>query len=494
MSLDGGDTWDAAPLTVSSTNANCYSPSISATDSDDIVFFWYDNREGADRIFSRKYGLNDNRFSKELSLSEGTDQARFPLSFISGKRVVALWEQGGRIRGKFSDVSAVPPKLRSYTHPEGVWTKNSEAVVEWDTPYDESGIAGYASILSRDPDTNPTVQNLNANTRMERIRSLGDGITWYHIRTIDGAGNYSRAVHYPLKVSRTPLPMPVVESPTHPEGKIVQSNAPVLKWQVADIERVKGFLYSLTMNAPSRPNNFTESLSLSFGGLDEGRYFFRIQAVDKTNTPGRSTDYEFIVGKADVIDYAKIAENDEGGNEEPAKMPAPAVWTPPVCRIISPADGSTSGDRSVSVSVATAAGRSVVFESFEYELWKDGVSVGKGSSGSERISLRDLADGSYRISVRGRYTVPVNGRKVHGITSQASLAFSVRVIPVETPLMIFGHSVSDTMEKHFLPLFLVLFAAGGSFLVKGNLRLLFSLKGLSYRIAVGIRLVFSSIR
>lgn len=500
MSLDRGETWDQAPLTVSGTNANCYAPSATVTDSDEVAFFWFDNREGVNRIFTRRYGLNDNRFSKELPLSEGAVGARFPLSFLSSKRIVALWEQGGRMRGKFSDSSAMPPKLYSATHPDGAWTKNSEAVIEWQTPYDESGVAGYASLLSREPDTNPTVQNLNANTRMERIRSIGDGVTWYHIRTIDGAGNYSRTVHYPLRVSRTPLSMPIVESPTHPEGKSVQSNAPVLSWQITDIERVKGFYYSLTKNVPSRPSVFTESMTASFQGLEEGRYFFRIQAVDMTGTPGRASDYEFIVGKAEEIDptkYSKIAEGEDVIREKPQetqKQKPVYVWRPPVCVIEFPSSAAVFAESALTAVVSGKAARGVTFDSFEYELSKDGGTPVKGSSGSGRIRFESLADGSYTLSVRGRYSLKVNGKIVKGSTRRESTSFSVSVPAAEPPMDTLMRELVAKLYRHALPLSAVLLAGSVSLMFKANLRLLFGLRGLIYRLSTRVRLMFSFVR
>jgi hypothetical protein len=498
MSLDKGDTWDQSAMTVSMTNANCYAPSAVLTDSDEVAFFWYDNREGVNRVFTRRYGLNDNRFSKELALSEGAAGARFPVCYLSSRRIVALWDQGGRIRGKFSDSSAAAPKLYSSTHPEGVWTKNTEAIIEWQTPFDESGVAGYASILSKDPDTNPTVQNLNANTRMERIRSIGDGVTWYHIRTIDGAGNYSRTLHYPLRVSRTPLFMPIVESSTHPEGKSVQSNAPVLSWQITDLDRVKGFYYSLTRDYPARPSVFTESLSASFQGLEEGRYFFRIQAVDMTNTPGRATDYEIIVGKAEAYDPSKKKINDKddilkGTEDKTEKRPA-YVWQPPYCVIEYPAAKASFSQNSLVSLVKGKAGRNVHFDSFEYELSKDGAKISKGSSGSGRIVLNELADGTYTLSVRGRYSLMVNGRLTKGSTRQESVAFTVSVPPVETPIAAFTRTLSDKTQRYIFPLSLLLFAGGTSLVFRGNIRLLYLLRATVYRLSTRLRLVLSFIR
>ena len=56
------------------------------------------------------------------------------------------------------------------------------------------------------------MQNLEGNVRTYRIPDLDDGVSYFHIRAVDGAGNYSRTVHFPLQVSRNPLAGPLVVS------------------------------------------------------------------------------------------------------------------------------------------------------------------------------------------------------------------------------------------------------------------------------------------
>jgi hypothetical protein len=49
-----GESWDSNPLIISSTNANCYAPAMTATVNDELFFSWYDNREGVNRVFHEK--------------------------------------------------------------------------------------------------------------------------------------------------------------------------------------------------------------------------------------------------------------------------------------------------------------------------------------------------------------------------------------------------------------------------------------------------------
>ncbi|MGL4368201.1 MAG: hypothetical protein ACRCUT_00785, partial [Spirochaetota bacterium] len=432
------------------------------------------------------------------ALSEGRDDARSPICSSAGKRVVSLWMQGGRIRGKFSDISVDPPSLRSRTHPDGAWVKTSDALIEWDAAYDESGVAGFASLLSKDSDTNPTVQNLNSNTRSERIRSIGDGITWYHIRAIDGSGNYSRTIHYPLRISRTPLPIPAVEAPGHPEGKSSNDNTPQFTWQITDIERVKGFFYSLGKDAPVKPSIFTDKMTASFSALDEGRYFFRIQAVDKTGMPGRAADYEFIIGRALELSPEKYeqlaAQADTEEKTEQEKIIPRFVFREPRCSIEIPSGDGAWPEKDITVTVKTYAGKNVAFDSFEYDLMKDNRKIQNGASGVPRIILKNLSDGSYTVAVRGNYSYIRNGRKKTGTTRLASGAFSVAVPTSENPLVLIARMLSGRGAAEFPVIVIALFLASGALLFKFNARLAFSLYRIRYRFSSRLRLIFSFLR
>ena len=137
--------------------------------------------------------------------------------------------------------------------------------------------------------------------KLYRVADLDDGVSYFHI-PVDGAGNYSRTVHYKLQVSRSPLPAPVVVSPTHPEGKEALLRTPVFRWSIDGRDRLKGFLYSMSKNTAERPSKFTNDFETTFHNLDDGRYFFSIAAVDRTNTVSRVATYEIIINKAESID------------------------------------------------------------------------------------------------------------------------------------------------------------------------------------------------
>lgn len=220
-----GRSWSEKPLKISETDTDCYGPKLAFSSKDTLLVTWYDSREGPLSIFSREYNVRKNKLGKEVKLSLKRGVARGPFPVTSGNKAVVFWKEGKRITAKYSDVYVKPPRVFSRTHPEGKWSRNSVARIEWVPPLDESGIVGYATIISkadqkgRVEDINPAIQNVKAGNRSIVLPGLLDGITYFHIRAIDGAGNFSRTIHYKIQVSANPLPMPVVVSPTHPQGK-----------------------------------------------------------------------------------------------------------------------------------------------------------------------------------------------------------------------------------------------------------------------------------
>ncbi|HNX60585.1 MAG TPA: fibronectin type III domain-containing protein, partial [Spirochaetota bacterium] len=384
--------------------------------------------------------------------------------------------------------------VMSKTHPDGKWVKSADAVISWTPPKDESGIVGYASLLSRDPDTNPTVQNLSERTRSETIRSLGEGITYYHLRAIDGAGNYSRTVHFPLRVSRSPLPMPVIESKTHPEGKGVSSDSPEFTWAISDIERVKGFVYKVSPNVPGKPDTFTENMNLSLSGLGEGRYFLRVQGIDKTNTPGRVADYEFIVGRAERIDpneYRKYAmtdtDTDTDTSQEEKKLPVKVRVQFPSIELMPFAGTIESSTAEFGVKVKTSKGYE--FDRLSYELFAGKALAYKGGCGGGKISLSGLSDGEYRIEVKGVFSRK-KGKPYE--TKPVEVRFRILIPSGESPLVIVMRKLIDNaVANPAVPLIFFPFMSMMIFVVSSG-RVLFYAREIAARVSARLRLIVSS--
>jgi hypothetical protein len=69
----------------------------------------------------------------------------------------------------------------------------------------QSGVDGYSYVFDRDPDTIPdTVKDVEESATVISSGHLASGIWYFHLRTVDNAGNWSTAVHLgPFQIDHT---------------------------------------------------------------------------------------------------------------------------------------------------------------------------------------------------------------------------------------------------------------------------------------------------
>jgi hypothetical protein len=409
-----GEVWETKPLQISETNADCYAPDIVYS-KNTLYIVWYDSRERNTGIYSRKYNIRETKLADEVKLSSGRYSARNPELISIRDKVVVFWEEAARIAAKYNDIYVAAPLVYSTTHPAGQWSKNSVAVIRWKPPADESGIVGYATLVNRSADMarvediNPTIQNINANITRRVIPSLEDGIAYFHIRAIDGSGNFSRTIHYRIQVSANPLPIPVVVSPTHKLGKAADSNTPKFKWAMDNTERLKGFLYSLSKDGGRPPDKFTTNFNTEFKDLEEGRYFFSLTAINKTNMKSRVAVYPFIVGKSGKIDIADLKDL---GRKDITYKKKPLLLKPEVA-ISFPFNLKESYNReSFNAIIETKnlpekriLGYSILIGSQKSELRN------RINHKSKIMNVEGLKSGVYTIGVKAKYYRSVRGKK-----------------------------------------------------------------------------------
>ncbi len=449
--LNYGDIWETKPLTISKTNANCYSPDISLS-KNNLYIVWYDNREKLTNIFSRKYIIKDGSLTNEVKLSGGRSNSKNPISISTGSRVMVFWKEGTRLAAKSNDVYVAPPVVYSYTHPEGRWSRKPVAVIQWRPPDDESGIIGYASIIKKPSksdrfiDINPNIINVKANITRKIIPQLDDGITYFHIRAVDAAGNFSRTVHFPLRVSANPLPAPVVVSNTHPLGKAGKSNAPQFNWAVSDTVRLKGFAYNISKDVIRSPDKFTTSFNIKFEDLEEGKYFFTLSAIDKTNMRSNPAVYPFIIGRSGKIDpdYLTRIAKEEVKIEERARLPLV-----PVVEVKFPFDVSKVFDRNSFKAIITTkninkkniVGYSVLIDR---ELKEPADRINLKSS---IMNVEKLKDGKYFVSVKCRYYRVAGGRKKYFWTEPFTSEIKIKLFVEKSPVEYYGQDLIQRISK-----------------------------------------------
>jgi hypothetical protein len=168
------------------------------------------------------------------------------------------------------------PALASLSHRVAVWSPSRAVQVTWSGASDPSGVAGYSITWSADPTTVPD-ETIDSGGTSTTSPALPDGEWWFHLRTRDGAGNWSAPVHLgPFFVDGTP-----------PQTRILRL-------------RVRGRRARLTF-AASEPADFACALDRGrfascrsprlYRRLRRGRHVFRVRARDRAGnvdaTPAR---------------------------------------------------------------------------------------------------------------------------------------------------------------------------------------------------------------
>ncbi len=478
-----GDRWDEVPLKVSATNANCFSPDVTMGPDNELFVTWYDLREKGSRIFYRKYSPRSREMLEENKLSAKQTPGRNPVALGSGKKLLVFWEESGNITMNHSDIFVSSPSVVSRTHSEDSWSRETAAEITWKKPFDESGIAGYATLIDKNPDTNPTIQNQRYDASSTLITGLDDGITYFHIRTIDGAGNMSRTVHYRLQVSSNPLAMPVIVSSTHPENGNATATDAILRWAVNDTRRLKGFVYSFTKDTPVKPGKFLDEFEVKFSNLEEGIYFFNLASVSKTNQVSRISTYTFIVGREGKVDpeYLKnIAKLDLEDKKEHA-----AVVKVSGIELVFPFGTLNTFNKSsfegiikpVNITPENIEGYSVII-SKDAKIPPERINLKSGI-----INITGLADGNYTIAARCRYFKTINGRRTFYWTEPVYRSFSIVLPPQYSPFDYLYASMKKRIGSYPVTIAFVLLTVFASAAYRGYWRRIqFFLKSVNYRL------------
>jgi hypothetical protein len=234
------------------------------------------------------------------------------------------------------DTTALPPALRSPTHPDRhAWSNNPNPVFEWSPPDDPSGVAGYYYVLNRNQTTIPTeaTGTWTEDTRAA-FAGLEDGVWTLHIVAKDRVGNVGvEAAHYSVRIDTQALP-PQVTSPTHPEGAWTRNAAPTFVWTPpADAAGVAGYYYCIDREAVTVPTpekaQFTTATMANFSRLEDGVWVFHIVTADAAGNVGnRAAHHSIHIDTSAGV--AEISCSSHPDGERWYKNPHPTLtWTSP---------------------------------------------------------------------------------------------------------------------------------------------------------------------
>ena len=186
------------------------------------------------------------------------------------------------------DTLVSPPQVSSSTHSETAhWYRDRRVVLNWEDPFEHSGIEGYYYNIDRKADTVPNGENsLFTSQRMVSFELTDDGLWYFHITTKDKAGNVDwKAVHYPLHVD-TEVGRAFISSPSHPEQEQWYSK-PKATFRLTppdDLSGITGFYYSFSEDPKITPDpkssSFTDKNEITLDIPRDGVHILSVVCQD----------------------------------------------------------------------------------------------------------------------------------------------------------------------------------------------------------------------
>ena len=183
----------------------------------------------------------------------------------------------------------VPPAGLTASSPShsSAWSNNGTAQVVWGGATDANGIGGYSYAFSPVAGYVPDdVKDLDAGITTLTM-PLADGEHWFHIRAVDGEGNWGDTVHVgPLRIDTFAPVRPIPSSSSHQLGVPSADRTVAVAWSGASDGQsgLDGYAISWTQRtgaAPPMVKNLEETASRTTSPtLAVGSWWFNIRARD----------------------------------------------------------------------------------------------------------------------------------------------------------------------------------------------------------------------
>jgi subtilisin family serine protease len=187
--------------------------------------------------------------------------------------------------GPFKIDTAPPsnPTLASPSHAVGAWSADSTVDATWSGAADgASGVDGYSFEWSQSTTTTPdTTKDTGATSTTSP--ALADGSWWFHLRTVDAAGNWSEPVHVgSFGVDATAPANPALSS-THPADWSADRTVDVSWSGAADGgSGISGYSLEWSQSPTTSPDTAedTKTLAATSTALADGQWWFHVRTSD----------------------------------------------------------------------------------------------------------------------------------------------------------------------------------------------------------------------
>lgn len=329
--LDGGGRITGAVERVSRGSDICRSPVVTTVENRPVIL-WYDDRKGENRIyFAARQGIGWQ--DQDVSIMDGV--SAFPGAFSQDGELYLVWENidGERERIAFlePDRRASPPSIAPLDFREGRAARQDSFSITWNLPDDASGIAGFSYSVDRDPDGTPPRRMMVLRREERRFRTTipEDGPWFFHVASMDYAGNWSRSSTVEALRDTTPPSSVVFIEPETDERGFLPSNTWDISWTEPPEEDVAGYSYRLQYLAGSGFDGDTEKLQvvsppgrilleeprLQFRNIDNGVWGISVAPVDRVGNVGQESVLRLKLNKYIPVTYITgltMSEDDLG--------------------------------------------------------------------------------------------------------------------------------------------------------------------------------------
>jgi subtilisin family serine protease len=198
-------------------------------------------------------------------------------------------------------IDATPPSnpaLSSPSHTAGEWSNDPTVDTAWSGAADgASGVDGYSIAWSQQAGTTPDVVKDTSGSSTSS-QTLPDGQWWFHLRTVDVAGNWSAAVHLgPFKIDTVAPTNPTLSSPSHAIGEPSQDNTVEVEWTTAT--QTDGYSYEWSQDSQTQPDEVTDAdgttTSAISNPLEDGSWWFHLRTRAGANWSHESHIGPFVI-------------------------------------------------------------------------------------------------------------------------------------------------------------------------------------------------------
>jgi len=272
-------------IRITKKEANIYNPKIYVYR--DKVFFLWEEREPNRKVIYTK-SLFHNELTPKIRITgkkESASRFNFIRTYIEP---YFMYVSNNVLYVVKKDTTAKAPNVKV----KKVFLKGSKIpriVMRIEKVYDPSGIKEYWYAIDTNPTTIPdNTFTIPYNTKEFMIPELGEGIYYFHIRSVDNIGNISKTKHIRFTVSFTIPPKPKL-IPEDRDYLVSKTRSPLIKWQILGYKKkIKGYeiFWDKEDFSLDDKSYFTTKNYIFLRNLSKGLWIFKVRGVDKDNNYG----------------------------------------------------------------------------------------------------------------------------------------------------------------------------------------------------------------